>query len=174
MTRIFDSRTTQRAGRPMARPVSVRAQTVDGRPMRYRTLCKEIPCPYRDTQHATPFAGLTYRARTGVRPRGGSLPPSDGPDPRPVLPGAMAGPTPSAGNSTTSVVGGCQHGTSPIEIDEPVLPDADNEIHLKRIFHWIEQEGQDTTLAISACNRSFLSAKSAECLEIAWKRPRRD
>ena len=33
------------------------------------------------------------------------------------------------------------HGTSPIEIDEPVLPDADDEIPLKRIFHGIEQEG---------------------------------
>ena len=36
------------------------------------------------------------------------MPPSDGPDLRTVLLGAMAGPTPNAGNPTTSVVGGCQ------------------------------------------------------------------
>ena len=108
MTRDSVSRTTERAGRPMARPVSVHAQTVDGRPMRFRALCKEIPRPCRDAESATPLAGLTYRARTGVHPPGGSLPPSDGPDPRTILPGAMAGPTPNAGNPTTSVVGGCQ------------------------------------------------------------------
>ena len=38
----------------------------------------------------------------------------------------------------------------------------------------LSRRGQGTTLAISACSRSFLSAKSAERREIAWKRLRRD
>ena len=106
------STVAQRTGRPMARPVSIRASTADGRPMRYRALCERIPCLCRGTQHATPCKGPKYRAQTGVRPRGGSLPPSAGADPRTVLPGAMAAPTPSAGNPTTSFVGGCQSSRS--------------------------------------------------------------
>jgi len=75
MTRICDSRTTERRGRPMARPVSVRAPTVDGRPMQFRTLCKEIPRLCRDAEPATPLGGLTYRVRTGVRLCSRILPP---------------------------------------------------------------------------------------------------
>ena len=98
----------ERRGRPMARPVRPRPPTAGASPTPRRALDTEIPRPRRDAQPATPPTGLTSRARTGVRPRGGSLPPSDEPDPRTVLPGAMAGPTPSVGNPTTSVVGGCQ------------------------------------------------------------------
>jgi hypothetical protein len=98
MTRDFVSRTTERTGRPMARPMSARRQMAGGRPVRYRALCKRIPRPCRDAQYATPCKGPTYRAQTGVHPLGRILPPSDGPNPRTVLPGAMAGPTPSVGN----------------------------------------------------------------------------
>ena len=73
-----------------------RRQMAGGRPMQSRTLCKEIPCPCWDAEPATPLTGLTYRARTGVHPWGGILPPPGGSDPRTVLPGAMAAPTPSA------------------------------------------------------------------------------
>ena len=104
------STVAQRTGRPMARPVRPRPRTAGASPTtrRGRALCKEIQRPYQGAEPATPLAGLTYRARTGVHPSGGSLPPSDGRDPRTVLLGAMAGPTPNAGNPTTSVVGGCQ------------------------------------------------------------------
>ena len=80
---------TERRGRPMARPVSARRHMVDGPPMRYRTLRTEIPRPCRDIEPATPLAGLTYRVRTGVRPRGGIVPPSDARNDTPAFSGCL-------------------------------------------------------------------------------------
>ena len=87
MTRICDSRTTERRGRPMARPVSVRAPTVDGRPMQFRTLCKEIPRLCRDAEPATPLWGAHVPSTNRSTPMRRNL----------ASVGVGTGPTPSAG-----------------------------------------------------------------------------
>ena len=66
------SRTTRRAGRPMARPVPGRGETRDrGHPRRLsETNGMHGASGYRvrtDAQYATPLAGPTYRARTRYR-----------------------------------------------------------------------------------------------------------
>jgi len=76
--------------------------------MMVRALCTEIPHPSRDAEPATPLAGLTYRARPGVRPCGGILPSSG--DAR--LPEGASLPL-------RSRRGGCHTYRSRFEADEP-------------------------------------------------------
>ena len=101
------SRTTRRAGRPIARPVPGRGETcVRGHPRRLsETTGMHGASGYRvrmDAQHATPLAGPTYRARTryrlaGLHPAGETLP--AGTRDRPAVP---------RWNPRASTRGGCQ------------------------------------------------------------------
>ena len=107
------SRTTRRAGRPMARPVPGRGETCDrGHPRRLsETNGMHGASGYRvrtDAEYATPLAGPTYRARTryrlaGPRSAGEKLP--AGTWERPAVP---------RWNPRASAWGGCQtSGTRP-------------------------------------------------------------
>ena len=109
------STVAQRAGRPMARPVSVHAQTVDGRPMQYRTLCKEIPRPCWDAEPATPPRGAHVPSTNRSTPMRRNL----------ASVGVGAGPTPSVRKPRRGRRGGCHtdpHCPSPITSPASALP----------------------------------------------------